>query len=80
MSQVYGNGKRQLVVRDQISPLRVVYCSLRFQKYQQFLRFVHWNRFGLFYLFISMEILNLNLTFAVCRKRNSKSLQYLKLP
>ena len=82
LSQVYGNGKRQLVVRDQISPLHVVYCSfIRFQKYQQFLfRFVHWNRFGLFYLFISIEILNLNLTFAVCRKRNPKSLQYLKLP
>ena len=27
LSQVYGNGKRQLVVRDQISPLHVVYCS-----------------------------------------------------
>ena len=47
------NGKRQLVARDQVSSVRDVYCSLRFQKYQQFLfRFVHWNRFGLFCLFI----------------------------
>jgi len=34
---------------------------------------LYWNRFGLFYQFISIEILNLNLAFAVCRKRNSKS-------
>ena len=71
LSQVYGNGKRQLVVRDQISPLRVVYYSLRFQKYQQFLfRFVHWNRFGLFCLF------NSQFESDVCRL----PLQYLKLP
>ena len=51
------NGKRSLVPRDQVSPSFVVYCSL----FELFLsaHFIFW------------EILNLNLTFVVCRVREA---------
>ena len=65
------NGKREFVPREQVSPLLVVYCSLFFHilisSFTQF--FIHKNSFELFLsaLILFLEIIYLNLTFAVCR-------------
>ena len=62
------NGKREFVPRDQVSPLLAVLCPL-FSSFTQF--FIRKNYFELFLSvhFLFWEILNLNLTFAVCRIR-----------
>ena len=68
------NGKREFVPRDQVSPLLVVHCSLFLDMNQQFHAiFIHKKCFELFLSahFLFSEIVNLNLTFAVCRIRES---------
>ena len=76
------NGNHESVSRDQVFSWIVLYCSLlqSTSKWVKKLhvRFVYNNYFGLFLTarFLFWEILNLNLTFAVCRKRHSKSLFY----
>ena len=61
-------GKREFVPRDQVSPSLAVLCPL-FSGFTQF--FIRKNCFELFLSihFLFWEILNLNLTFAVCRIR-----------
>ena len=61
-------GKREFVPRDQVSPSLAVLCPL-FSSFTQF--FIRKNCFELFLSihFLFWEILNLNLTFAVCRIR-----------
>ena len=69
------NGKRELVTREQVSSLLVVYCSLFFHilisSFTQF--FIHENSFELFLSahILFFEIIYLNLTFAVCRTREA---------
>ena len=68
------NGKREFVPRDQVFPLIVVYCLLVLQKNKYFHAiFIHKSCSGQFFsaYFLFWEILNLNVTFAVCRKRET---------
>ena len=68
------NGKREFVPRDQVFLLIVVYCLLVLQKNKYFRTiFVHKSCSEKFLsaYFLFWEILNLNLTFAVCRQRES---------
>ena len=68
------NGKREFVPRDQVFFLIVVYCLLLLLKNKYFhANFIHKNCSGqfLFSYFLFWEILNLNPTLAVCRKRES---------
>ena len=68
------NGKREFVPRDQVFFLIVVYCLLLLLKNKYFhASFIHKNCSGqfLFSYFLFWEILNLNPTLAVCRKRES---------
>ena len=68
------NGKREFVPRDQVFPLIVVYCLLLLHKNKLFhASFIHKNCSVPFLsaYFLFWEILNLNVTFAVCRKRDS---------
>ena len=64
------NGKREVVPRDQVFPLIVVYCFLLLHRNKWFhASFIHKKCCGQFVsaYFLFWEILNLNLTFAVCR-------------
>ena len=68
------NGKPEFVPRDQVFPLVVVYCLLLLLKIKFFhASFIHKNCSGqlLSTYFLFWRILNLNLTFAVCRERDS---------
>ena len=68
------NGKREFVPRDQVFFVLVVYCLLLLLKNKYFhASFIHKNCSGqfLFSYFLFWEILNLNPTLAVCRKRES---------
>ena len=68
------NGKREFVPRDQVFPFIVVYCLLLPLKNKKFqASFIHKDCSGLFLsaYFLFWEILNLNLTSAVWRKRES---------
>ena len=68
------NGKRELVPRDHVFPWIVAYCLLLLHKNKYFhARFIQRNCSGQFLwaYFLFWEILNFNLTFVVCRKRDS---------
>ena len=70
-----GNGK--FVPRDQVSLSIVVYCLLLLHKNKWLIiSFIHKNCSGQFlsFYFLCWEILNVNLTFHVCRKRTWLSL------
>ena len=62
------NAKREFVPRDQVFPLIVVYCVLLLLEKQFHASFIHKI---MDYYFLFWDILNLNLTFAVCHKRHS---------
>ena len=71
------NGKRESVPRDEVFHLLVFHFSVVLQKNDQFhIIIIHRNCLGLFSLASSLfwAILKLNLLFAVCHNRNSKSL------
>ena len=68
------NGKREFVPRDQVFPLIFVCCLLLLQKNKYFhASFIHENYSELLLsaYFLFWETVNLNLTFAVCCKRDS---------
>ena len=71
------NGKREFFTTRSSLSLSLFYCQLLLPQ-NQWLHgsFVHNNCFGLFLTahFLFEEIFNLNLAFAVCSKRHSKSL------
>ena len=68
------NGKREFVPRDQVFPLIFVCCLLLLHKNKYFhASFIHENYSELLLsaYFLFWETVNLNLTFAVCCKRDS---------
>jgi len=68
------NGKREFVPLDEVFPSIVVYCLLLLLKTKLFhVSFINKNWFGQFLssYFLFWEILNLNMTFAFCRERDS---------
>ena len=71
------NGRHEFVPSDKVFPFIVVYCLLLLLKNKLFqASFIHKNCPGQFLstYFLLWEILNFNLTFAVCHKRDSQSL------
>ena len=70
-------GNEKFVPRDQVSLSIVVYCLLLLHKNKWLIiSFIHKNCSGQFlsFYFLCWEILNVNLTFHVCRKRTWLSL------
>ena len=66
------NGKREIAPLDHVFPFIVVYCLLLLLRNETIhASFIHKNFSGQFLSAYFLLNVNLNLTFAVCRKRGS---------